>query len=71
MTKLQDLAASYAITWASMTPPQSFTMSGVLGENGQPHQFCPFVPNIIEVLQACMDSEQKLSKNTTKLSSIR
>jgi len=27
MTILQDLVASYATTWATMTPPQSFTMS--------------------------------------------
>ena len=70
MTILQDLVASYAITWASMTPPQSFTMSDALGANGQKHQFSPYVPSITEVIQVCMDSEQKLLKDTTKLSSI-
>jgi hypothetical protein len=70
MTILQDLVASYATTWASMTPPQSFTMSDDSGVNGQMHQYFPYVPSIIEVLQVCMDSELRLLSNTTKLSSI-
>ena len=70
MTILQDLVASYATTWASMTPPQSFTMSDALVEGGQKHQYSPYVPSITEVLQVCMDSEQKLLRDTTKLSSI-
>ena len=70
MTILQNLVASYATTWASMTPPQSFTMSDDSGVNGQMHQFSPYVPSIIEVLQVCMDSEQKLLSDTTKLSLI-
>lgn len=70
MTILQGLVASYATTWASMTPPQSFTMSDDSVESGQKHQFSPYVPNIIEVLQVCMDSEQKDLSDTTKLSSI-
>lgn len=70
MTILQDLVASYATTWATMTPPQSFTMSDALGENGQPHQFFPYVPSITEVLQVCIHLGQSTGKNTTKLSSI-
>lgn len=70
MTILQDLVASYATTWATMTPPQSFTMSDALGESGQKHQYSPYVPSITEVLQVCMDSEQRLLRDTTKLSSI-
>jgi len=70
MTILQDLVASYATTWALMTPPQSFTMSDDSGVNGQTHQFSPYVPSITEVLQVCMDSEQRLLRDTTKLSSI-
>ncbi len=70
MTILQDLVASYATTWATMTPPQSFTMSDDSVESGQKHQYSPYVPNIIEVLQVCMDSEQRLLRDTTKLSSI-
>jgi hypothetical protein len=53
-----------------MTPPQSFTMSDDSVESGQKHQFFPYVPNIIEVLQVCMDLEQKDLSDTTKLSSI-
>lgn len=70
MTILQDLVASYATTWASMTPPQSFTMSDDSVESGQKHQYSHYVPSITEVLQVCMDSEQRLSRDTTKLSSI-
>ncbi len=70
MTILQDLVASYATTWATMTPPQSFTMSDDSVESGRKHQYCPYVPSITEVLQVCMDSEQRLSRDTTKLSSI-
>ena len=70
MTILQDLVASYATTWATMTPPQSFTMSDDLVESGQKRQYSPYVPSITEVLQVCMDSEQRLSRDTTKLSSI-
>ena len=69
MTILQDLVASYATTWASITPPQSFTMLDDSGVNGQMHQYFPYVPNIIEVLQVCMDSELRLLSDTTKLSS--
>jgi hypothetical protein len=70
MTILQDLVASYATTWATMTPPQSFTMSDDSVESGQKHQYFLYVPSITEVLQVCMDSEQRLSRDTTKLSSI-
>jgi hypothetical protein len=70
MTILQDLVASYATTWVSMTPPQSFTMSDDSGVNGQMHQYSPYVPSITEVLQVCMDSEQRLLRDTTKLNSI-
>jgi len=70
MTILQDLVASYATTWATMTPPQSFTMSDDSVESGQKHQYSLYVPSITEVLQVCMDSEQRLSRDTTKLSSI-
>jgi hypothetical protein len=53
-----------------MTPPQSFTMSDDSGVSVPSQKYSLYVPNIIEVLQVCMDSELRLLSDTTKLNSI-
>jgi hypothetical protein len=44
MTILQNLVASYATTWASMTPPQSFTMSDDSVEKRSEAPILPLCP---------------------------